>query len=91
MNTKLDFVCDIIVGRSVNGPTKLRHGAASCDANLVRRLDTGACALRRRMLRAQYSSRSQRDPSCALFVTHRARSTKRIYRNIRIYMLTNGF
>lgn len=91
MNTKLDFVCDIIVGRSVNGSTEPDR-RASCDANWVRRLDRGACALRCRMLRAQYTSRSQRDPPCAPFITHRARSTsKRIYRNIRINTLTNGF
>lgn len=29
MNTKLDFVCDIIVGRSVNGPTELRRRPAA--------------------------------------------------------------
>lgn len=32
MNTKLDFVCDIIVGRSVNGPTELRaRGQLRCE------------------------------------------------------------
>lgn len=29
MNTKLDFVCDIIVGRSVNGSTELRRRPAA--------------------------------------------------------------